>query len=93
MVEIRSAVLLVERARSGDGVLEAVEQVGRGVAVDVGEISHALDGVVDPGHLRIQVGQDLVAVCNRLAEAVTQPVEGLRRGGQRLVQLDRVDLL
>ena len=74
-------MLLVERARSGDGVLEAVEQVGRGVAVDVGEISHALDGVVDPGHLRIQVGQDRVAVCNRLAEAITQPVKGLRGRG------------
>ena len=49
--------------------------------------------MADLGHLRVDVGQDLVAVDDRLAEPITEPAERFRGGGQRLVQLDRVDLL
>ena len=38
-------------------------------------------------------GKNLIAVGDRFAEVAAQPIQGLRRGGQRRVQLDRIHLL
>ena len=67
---IEVALLLVEGARGGHRVLQAVEQVRRRVGVHVGQVGEQLDVAADLRHLRVDLGQDLVAVDDRLPEPV-----------------------
>ena len=61
--------------------------------VDVGEVGQPPHVVADLRHLRIEVVEDRAAAEDRLAELGAQPAERVGGGGQRQVQLDRVDLL
>ena len=86
-------LLLVQGAGGDDRVGQGVPQVWRRVGVHAGEVGQPLGVGTDLRHLRIQVGEDLVAVNDRLAEPISRPLDGLHCGGQRLVELDRIHLL
>ena len=85
-------VLRIDELRDRHRVLQAVEQVRRRVRVRLTEVGQQLVVLPDLRHLRVDVGQDLVAVNDRLTEPVTESVERFRGGRQCLIQLDRVDL-
>ena len=84
--------MLVKGACGGDRVLKAGEKVWCRIRVLIAHVGQPLEVVTDLGHLRIEIGQDVVAVEDGLPELLTQPVQRLRRCGQGLIQLYWINL-